>query len=165
MRKMLDCKSLSSSSWFWFRIGSPPRNFNALKALKQGLNLYPHTLLFILVMESLHLSFKRVVVAGMFNVSEDRVEQAATQKEVLVSKALLLTYFDSGTGACLVLNSWKYIEHTTSNAARTFSKQGKTLYFEKHGHSLGFENDLVLYDFSSDTICNTPKNQDNAAEW
>ncbi|GKC58533.1 hypothetical protein Tco_1086131 [Tanacetum coccineum] len=52
-----------------------------------------------------------------------------------------------------------------SKRVRISDKQGKTLYFEKHGHSLGFENDLVLYDFSSDTICNTPKNQDNAAEW
>ncbi|GKD80349.1 hypothetical protein Tco_1342970 [Tanacetum coccineum] len=44
-----------------------------------------------------------------------------------------------------------------SKRVRISEKQGKTLYFEKHGHSLGFENDLVLYDFSSDTICNTPK--------
>ncbi|GJS15539.1 reverse transcriptase domain-containing protein [Tanacetum coccineum] len=31
--------------------------------------------------------------------------------------------------------------------------------------SIDGENNLVLYDFSSDTIFNTPKNHDNAAEW
>nr|GEX12594.1 RNA-directed DNA polymerase, eukaryota [Tanacetum cinerariifolium] len=45
--------------------GSPTEEFQFFKGLKQGDPLSPF--LFILVMESLHLSFKRVVDAGKFN--------------------------------------------------------------------------------------------------
>nr|GFA76402.1 RNA-directed DNA polymerase, eukaryota, reverse transcriptase zinc-binding domain protein [Tanacetum cinerariifolium] len=45
--------------------GSPTEEFKFYKDLKQGDPLSPF--LFILVMESLHLSFKRVEDAGMFN--------------------------------------------------------------------------------------------------
>ncbi|GJZ21839.1 uncharacterized Rho GTPase-activating protein [Tanacetum coccineum] len=45
--------------------GSPTEEFQFFKGLKQGDPLSPF--IFILVMESLHISFKRVVDAGMFN--------------------------------------------------------------------------------------------------
>ncbi|GJT61458.1 RNA-directed DNA polymerase, eukaryota [Tanacetum coccineum] len=45
--------------------GSPTEEFQFYKGLKQGDSLSP--LLFILIMESLHLSFQRVVDNGMFN--------------------------------------------------------------------------------------------------
>nr|GFC33357.1 RNA-directed DNA polymerase, eukaryota [Tanacetum cinerariifolium] len=45
--------------------GSPTKEFQFHKGLKQGDPLYPF--LFISVMESLHVSFQRVVDAGLFN--------------------------------------------------------------------------------------------------
>nr|GFA49705.1 RNA-directed DNA polymerase, eukaryota [Tanacetum cinerariifolium] len=45
--------------------GSPTKEFQFHKGLKQGDSLSPF--LFILVMESLHVSFQRVVDAGLFN--------------------------------------------------------------------------------------------------
>ncbi|GJX22081.1 hypothetical protein Tco_0226526 [Tanacetum coccineum] len=57
----------------------------------------------------------------------------------------------------------EHISYLGASARGYRIKQGKTLYFEKHGHSLGFENDLVLYDFSSDTNLSHPQNR-TAAE-
>ncbi|GKA85174.1 RNA-directed DNA polymerase, eukaryota, reverse transcriptase zinc-binding domain protein [Tanacetum coccineum] len=53
---------------FWGSVlvnGSPTEEFQFFKGLKQGNPLSPF--IFILVMESLHISFKRVMDAGMFN--------------------------------------------------------------------------------------------------
>nr|GEZ98066.1 RNA-directed DNA polymerase, eukaryota [Tanacetum cinerariifolium] len=72
LKLMYKMKYLKKRIREWNVNGSPTEEFQFYKGLKQGDLLYPF--LFILVMESLHLAFKRVEDAGIA-VSVEKVEE------------------------------------------------------------------------------------------
>ncbi|GKB15981.1 RNA-directed DNA polymerase, eukaryota, reverse transcriptase zinc-binding domain protein [Tanacetum coccineum] len=130
--KAYDSECLRSSSDSILVNGSPTEEFQFFKGLKQGDPLSPFV--FILIMESLHLSFQRVVDAGMFkgiklsqslslshiinmskskimgvNVEDEKVKHAASKLGCLTLKSPFL-YLGTKVGATMSrVSDWKEV--------------------------------------------------------